>query len=429
DRLHGALVVAVPPGTPVEIAGWVGAGLGLHLGAAIDTHRNIRRLTALEAAQREVVTQLQEAVRPPEPVMPTAEFGVYFLSADPDAPTGGDLYDWHLLPSGELHVAVIDVVGKGVTATKHALAVMHALRILALEECPLAHLVARASDVLGDAHPDLVATLVVARYHPDTGRVRLVGGGHPPALVVSTNGGVEQIDVPGVPIGWPDAGSVSVAERFLDHDDTLLLYTDGLVEAQRDVLAGLAQLEVAAKEVSEYPARYMARALVERALAGSTRRDDTLALVLRHRVRESSLGPHLGPFHYRFSPTSATVPLARHLLGDWLHLQPVDVRHCDDLLFIATELAANAVTAASGAPQAVELRAWLDEDAVVVEVEDDGPGFQLNPHHEEPPAEAEAGRGLFLVRALADDLTTERRGGCTVTRAVKRAVVRPAPGN
>src|SRR5437763_900812 len=74
--------------------------LAAHLGAAFD---HVRQLDELRAAQREVVHRLQEAVRPPRPDLSGTELGVHYLAADPRSATGGDLYDWQVLPDGGLH--------------------------------------------------------------------------------------------------------------------------------------------------------------------------------------------------------------------------------------------------------------------------------------------------------------------------------------
>ena len=132
---------------------------------------------------------------------------------------------------------------------------------------------------------ELVATLLIGRYTPATGNVRLVGGGHPPALVVR-DGKVEELTAGGIPLGWPGAGSFEVVETHLGRGDTLIMYTDGLIESTRDILKGLVNLRRAAEETAGYPAPSLARALVDRALAGAMRQDDSLALVLRRRVAE-----------------------------------------------------------------------------------------------------------------------------------------------
>jgi anti-sigma regulatory factor (Ser/Thr protein kinase) len=420
--VFGALLAVVDPPDPPEPVAWVAEGLGGHLGAALANERQVRGLIEREAAQREVVTHLQEALQLPAPDT-IADLGVYFLAADPGVPTGGDLHDWVRLPDGDVYLAVIDVVGKGVPATKDAVAVLHALRLLVVEGWPFERVVARADDLLTDGRLDFAATLAIGRYTPATGRLLLAGAGCPPVMLLSVDGRVELVDVPGVPIGWPGAGSARVVEVTLEREQAVVLYTDGLIETTRDILEGLDRLVASARAIARYPARQLARALVERAVADAMRRDDALALVLRHRIATPPSGPVIGPFRYRFTPTTAAVPLVRHQLADWLALQPVEPAHHADILFVATELCANAVMAAR--PRGtVELRARLDEDAVELEVEDDGGGFDLDIPHERPDPDTETGRGLFLVAALTDDLSVRREHHRTVIRAVRRAVTR-----
>jgi serine phosphatase RsbU (regulator of sigma subunit)/anti-sigma regulatory factor (Ser/Thr protein kinase) len=435
---HGALLLAggtsgevghaptvVPGGFEAEQEAAVVA-LASHLGVALDNLETVTRLTELQAAQRQVVHQLQEAVRPPMPSVEGVELGVHYLPADPGAPTGGDLYDWLVLPDGDLHIAVVDVMGKGVAATKDAVGVTHALRLLALDGCIMDHLVARAGALVTAQNPDVVATVLVLRYRPGDGTVSMVGGGHPPALVVSGSGDVRLVSAPGVAIGWPGAGSSEVVSFVVDRRDTIVLYTDGLIESTKDIIAGLEALTAAAAQTAQYPATHLARALVQRALAGAQRRDDSLALVLRRRTATPSAGTHhLSPFEYRFSPSPATIPLCRHLFSDWVDHLSVDDAERSDLLLVVSELCSNAVRHASGAPRALALRAWVDGADLIVEVEDDGGGFELEGRYddEEPDPEAERGRGLYVVEALSDSVTVTRRHDRTVVRAVRRSVI------
>ncbi|HUP85002.1 MAG TPA: SpoIIE family protein phosphatase [Acidimicrobiales bacterium] len=412
------------------------SALAAHLGVALDNSATLTRLAEVEARGKEVVHALQEAVRPPAPIVAHTELGVHYVAADPSAPTGGDLYDWITLPDGTLHVVVVDVMGKGVEATKHALSVTHALRLLAVEGCPLGELVTRADALVTSQNPDLVATLIVAHYSPATGELRLAGAGHPPALLVRA-GAVEEVFAPGIPIGWPGAGSHDVIELQLERSDTLILYTDGLIEATKDILQGLETLAAAAAATATYPATALARALVERQLADAARHDDSLALVLRRRSPAPDQPAHpMAPFRHQFSPQSAAVPVARHLLKDWLELVPVDAEAVDSLLLAVSELCSNAVRHASGAPGSVHLRAWAESDDVFVEVSDDGGSIAWSDQRAEelPDPDAEQGRGLFLVRQLADDVSTSVEDGRSVVRIVRRSVVSsrrqdsPTPG-
>jgi serine phosphatase RsbU (regulator of sigma subunit)/anti-sigma regulatory factor (Ser/Thr protein kinase) len=398
--------------------------LASHLGVALDNLDALIRLAHLEASQRSVVRQLQEAVLPPIPTVPHTELGMHYVPSDEAAPTGGDLHDWVVLADGTLHLAVVDIMGKGVAATKDALAVTHALRLLVSDGCPLEQLVARADQLVTAQSPELVATVIVGRYDPTTGLLRLVGGGHPPALLVS-NGVVSELSAPGIAIGWPGAGSFRVAEVTLDRSDTVVMYTDGLIEATKDIVVGLETLARYAAETAGYPAPSMARALVDRALRGVARHDDSLALVVRRRTPPAIAGRHvLGPFEHHFTPNGAGVSLARHLLEDWVVRVPVEADATDDILLVASELCSNAVRHASGQPGGVALRAWVDGADIVLEVEDDGGGMSWPEALDElPDPDAEQGRGLFLVHALSDDVSSEISPQQTVVRAVKRAVV------
>ena len=423
---QGALCAGSPGPADIEPARVEAVvALAAHLGVALDNSATLARMAEVEARGKEVVHALQEAVRPPAPIVDHTELGVHYVAADPSAPTGGDLYDWITLPDGTLHIVVVDVMGKGVEATKHALSVTHALRLLAVEGCHLGDLVARADVLVTAQNPELVATLVIAHFDPDTGELRLAGAGHPPALLVRGDR-VEEVAAPGIPIGWPGAASHEVVELHLDRSDTVILYTDGLIEATKDIVRGLEDLSAAAAATASYPATALARALVERQLADAARHDDSLALVLRRRSPAPGQPSHpLAPFQHHFSPRAAAVPLARHLLQDWLERVPVDREAVDSLLLAVSELCSNAVRHASGAPAAICVRAWTEADDVHVEVSDDGGSLEWSDQRSEelPDPEAEQGRGLFLVRELVDHVTAFVQDGRSVVVVVRRAVV------
>jgi serine phosphatase RsbU (regulator of sigma subunit)/anti-sigma regulatory factor (Ser/Thr protein kinase) len=402
--------------------------LAHHFAFALETRVTLTAVARMEQLQKRLVNQLQAALRPPTPTVPNTELGVYYLPADPTAPTGGDLYDWVMLPDGDLHFAVVDVEGKGLEATKDALALTNVFRMLVLDGCPLGDVVARADALIMAQNPQLTATALVGRYRPTTGRVQIAGAGHPPAFHVA-EGRVKELDALGLPLGSPGARSFGVSEATLGRSDSLIMYTDGLIEATKDILVGLITIRKEAAVAQEYPAPHLARMLVEACLRGAARRDDSLAVVLKRRVPPSPSGHRaLGPLEYRFTPNPATVPLARHFLMDWLTHLPVAESEAADLGLIASELCTNAIRHASGASESVALRAWPEGTDVVVEVEDDGPGREpvVAGGIEPPDPDADSGRGLFLVGALCDEVTSRREGDKTIVRCVKRAVIADA---
>lgn len=136
----------------------------------------------------------------------------------------------------------------------------------------------------------------------------------------------------------------------------------------------------------------------------------------------------IGPFEYRFTPRSRiAIRVARNVVGQWLRAQPaVDLDGVDDLLVAVSELCTNAVQHATGGEGCVAIRGRVCDDAIVIEVEDDGAGF-TDPGpvaHDELDDEAERGRGLFIVRSLVDDIEFERLDGRMVVRICKDDMLR-----
>lgn len=357
----------------------------------------VRRLSERESAQRAEVLALQDTLRPRIPLVEGVDLGVHYVPAA-GAPVGGDFYDWVVLPSGELHLAVVDVLGKGLTATKDALAVVHTLRTLSLEGVALGDLVERSDVILTEQSPDLIATLLVARYTPATGRLLLAGASHPPALIVSPDGTVEEVEAPGLAVGYPDPGSFEVVERFLEEGSSLVMYTDGLVEGTRDVLEGLLRLSEAASASRSLAAHPLAAHLVTQSLERADRSDDSLALVLRR-------GQASAVFEDRIALSEPRAARrARKAVEEWLRENGA-ASAADDLGLVVSELATNALTAtrSAGRDRPVIVRAWFDGGCCVLQVRDQGAGgMVLSADPTLPDLDAEGGRGLYISRMVCE---------------------------
>jgi serine phosphatase RsbU (regulator of sigma subunit) len=232
------------------------------------------------SADHTALLELQAAMHPAPPEMLDPELGVRHVPAD-RASAGGDIYDWQLLGDGTLHLAVIDVVGKGLGALRDALTVVHALRLLAISGTPVEGLIQAADDLLMGAYPDLSATAVVARYGCPNGSLVIANGGHPPPLLIEPDGAARYLYASGRAIGWPDAGSDEAVAVDLTPGAAVVFYTDGLIEAHSNIDEGLSDLRRIASRMAGASADDLARALVSDVLAGAERYDDTLAVALR----------------------------------------------------------------------------------------------------------------------------------------------------
>jgi len=207
-----------------------------------------------------------------------------------------------------------------------------------------------------------------------------------------------------------------------------VLYTDGVVEARRDILAGLDALEYTAAEQYLRSPADLARVIVEQAVLGVERRDDALALVLR---RQGETTTTTGDqFECRLRPQPIEVGRARREFSRWLDRAASDAAPADgaeELRLVVSELCTNAVAAAR---TSVVLRAWTDDGDTVIEVEDDGTAV-VAPSSPDSCGDAfcESGRGLFIVDALVDELDVVSENERTVVRAVRSARNLVAPNS
>ncbi|OQD53404.1 ATP-binding protein [Streptomyces phaeoluteigriseus] len=119
---------------------------------------------------------------------------------------------------------------------------------------------------------------------------------------------------------------------------------------------------------------------------------------------------------------AASVPLARRLLLGTMETAGVDPDISYDLSVALSEACANAVehggrtTAHGGCSEAYRVTAYLDGERCRIEVADSGPGFTVEcpapTHaHADADADAEAGRGLYLIRELADHVHIGNKPG------------------
>jgi phosphoserine phosphatase RsbU/P len=142
----------------------------------------------------------------------------------------GDYCDL-VVHDGHVYFMLGDVSGKGV-ASALLMSQLHAMfRTMVPMGLPLHDLVGRASRVFCESTlPTHYATLACGRAGAD-GSVEICNAGHPPPILVR-NGVAEPIDATGLPLGMFCDERFSLARHALAPGDLLLLYSDGLIEAE-----------------------------------------------------------------------------------------------------------------------------------------------------------------------------------------------------
>lgn len=178
------------------------------------------------------------------------------------------------------------VSGKGVSAALIMSSLQAAVRLAAPMQPDLVHLVESLNVLLHQMTGGRkFVTFFVGRYRPETGELRYVNAGHNPPLLAE-NGSCRLLASTGRPIGILPDGTYGEATATVARGGTLLLYTDGLVEAvdEEEKEFGTARLVAAIAGRSTQPPSEVLdglRADVTRFENGKPPKDDTTLVVLR----------------------------------------------------------------------------------------------------------------------------------------------------
>ncbi|MCX3290134.1 SpoIIE family protein phosphatase [Streptomyces sp. NEAU-H22] len=210
-----------------------------------------RQAEADRARLADALAVLQRSLVPDSlPAVPGLESAVHYHTASPDQ-LGGDFYDLFPVAGDRWAFFLGDVCGKGPEAASLTSLTRYTLRAAAHHDPDPASALTTLNAVLherytGDGNPRYCTCIfgIVepgGEHGPTT--VRLASGGHPPALVLRSDGRAEFLPTPGgLLIGVVPGAPIGTAETVLAPGDTVVLYTDGLTEARtgsgRDDLYG-----------------------------------------------------------------------------------------------------------------------------------------------------------------------------------------------
>ncbi|WP_126688181.1 PP2C family protein-serine/threonine phosphatase [Nocardioides ferulae] len=210
--------------------------------------------TLVVAESRYVAGVLRRSLAPAEiRQVPGLQIASFYRVAHQSEAVGGDFIDVHG-PDDDLVVVCGDVAGKGVEAAVHAKRIRNAIRTAAHVDRDPGWSLGLVNRVLvSETHGDAggLATAVLARMrpaasmsHPDAGpdagdreppgsvHVTLASAGHPPALIVRSDGTVEEAPARGLLLALMAETDYTTVTTTLRPRDTLLLYTDGVTEAR-----------------------------------------------------------------------------------------------------------------------------------------------------------------------------------------------------
>ncbi|MFJ3146603.1 SpoIIE family protein phosphatase [Streptomyces halstedii] len=359
--------------------------------------------------EHDLAEGLQQAMLPRRiPEVAGAQVAVRYRSARLGQDIGGDWYDIIPLPGGRVGAVIGDVQGHDT----HAAAVMGQLRIVLRAYAAEGHrpstVMARASVFLHELDTDRFATCSYAEVDPVTGVVQLVRAGHVDPLVRKVDGSCRKLPSEGgLPLGLSaEFGQLDypVSTIDLDPGQTMILYTDGLVELPgADFDEGMRLLETLVREGPQDLQRLADRLCEVVDERGG--QDDVAVLLLR---RDAAHAPHPGgrlQQHVSQNDPEALTS-CRHMIRTAVRAWGARER-ADEVELAADELITNALMHTDGGA-IVTIRVLTGPGRRLrVDVEDRSSAL---PRRRDAGESGVSGRGLMLVDLLADDWGVEARG-------------------
>lgn len=272
------------------IAGVVAAAIAVrirtHVEAALREAETKRKLESVQNDLR-VARSIQQSLLPKEePKIAGFEIAGWNQPADD---TGGDYFDWEILPDGDVVVTLADVTGHGIgPALLAAICRAYArssFRVVQSLPAALENINQSLSSELG---PSRFVTFVAAKCAPNDSNLEILSAGHGPIFIYSrSDDKFKEMQAQAVPLGiLPFFRSDGVEQLLLQSGDLLVLATDGFFEWENDVgeQFGVQRMEEVIRMSRDYgPAEIIANlyAAVTRFCDGGKQQDDLTAVVIK----------------------------------------------------------------------------------------------------------------------------------------------------
>src|SRR4051812_6773318 len=374
--------------------------LGRRAGVAVDN-------AMLYTERSRIAHTLQARLLPTSlPSPPGLELAARYRAAGQYNEVGGDFYDAFERAPDEWVVVIGDVSGKGPEAAALTALARYTIRSAALGDPSPANVLCRLNENLLHEKASQFITVAVAYLAPgaEATEVRLALGGHPLPFILRADGRAEQIGVPGTLLGIRSDPRLFETATSLWPGDSLLLYTDGVIEAGSRTTpvgeAGLARLLESMRGAS--PSELVKTIDEAAQQADNGRARDDVALLAVHAAAVT--GTQALALFVPATPQSLRE--LRDAVVDYARRVPDLDLDLEALRLAVGEACTNVVVHAyrdQDAPGAVHVRAVAGETGLVVEVWDDGCG--PSPRGDSPGL----GLGLPLMARLSREMEISGR--------------------
>lgn len=189
----------------------------------------------LYEAERNIADILQESLLVMPERIEGVCFGDLYRSATEAARVGGDFYDIFEIEREKVGIIIGDVSGKGIEAAALTSIVKNTIKAHAVESRTPALVMLKTNDLVLKTSPDSTfVTVFFGVLDLATGGLTYCSAGHPPAIIKRKTGMVKLLNKHSPIIGAFDGMHYRSGKEILRKGDTLVVYTDGIIEARQN---------------------------------------------------------------------------------------------------------------------------------------------------------------------------------------------------
>lgn len=224
-----------------------------HVTAVAQQIAQALRRAGLHEHEHRVAERLQLSLLPQLPHLPGLETATCYAPGSDLLSVGGDWYDVYDVDADHIGLSIGDVAGHGLHEATVMAQITAALRnIVPRRGTDPAAVLDELNTFLGRYHPNRMATACYLVFDRRTQALTYASAGHPPPLLIHADGTSAYLNhATSPPLGPVRNVRYRQADTTVTKDDTLLLYTDGLIERRREDLAiGMERLTACARTTS-----------------------------------------------------------------------------------------------------------------------------------------------------------------------------------
>jgi serine phosphatase RsbU (regulator of sigma subunit)/anti-sigma regulatory factor (Ser/Thr protein kinase) len=407
-------------------------GLAAQVAPAIRLAQLVQQQQA-EAQERERIEQelrvaalIQQTLLPKElPGLAGWEIDAYY---QPARAVGGDFYDFIPMSDGRLGLVIGDVTDKGVPAALVMATTRSTLRASAQRLDDPGAILADANEVLvKEIPPAMFVTCLFGVLEPGSGKLTFANAGHN-LPYVSSGGQVMELRATGMPLGLMAGMEYEVRTAVLEADATMLLSSDGIVEAHRpdgsmfgferlmDLVGSTGSAEALMTAILTDLDRFCGE--------GHEQEDDVTMVTVRRLPSAAASAEVFDPLlveiaQFSLPSEEGNERVAMQGVAETVAGLGISGERLERLKTAVSEATMNAIEHGNAFDPSlqVEVTVLRGKDRVVVRIVDHGSGPDI-PEAEQPDLDAKLaglqsprGWGLFLIEQMVDGLRHEALNG------------------